>query len=33
MPSVSVSLDEITCSGSGSGSDYRAFFPTDQRTA
>jgi hypothetical protein len=33
MPSVSVSLDEITCSGSGSGSDDRAFFPADQRTA
>jgi hypothetical protein len=33
MPSVSVSLDKITRSGSGSGSDDRAFFPTNQRTA
>jgi hypothetical protein len=33
MPSVSVSLDKITCSGSGSGSYDRAFFPADQRAA
>jgi hypothetical protein len=33
MPSVSVSLDKITCSGSGSGSDDRASFSTDQRAA
>jgi hypothetical protein len=33
MPSVSVSLDKITCSGSGSGSNHRASFPTDQCAA
>jgi hypothetical protein len=32
MPSVSVSLDEITCSGPGSGSDHRSSFTADQRT-
>jgi hypothetical protein len=33
MPSVSVSLDKIACSGSGSGSDDRAFSSTDQCAA
>jgi hypothetical protein len=33
MLSVSVSLYKIACSGSGSGSNHRAFFTTDQSTA
>jgi hypothetical protein len=33
MPSVSVSLDKIACSRSGSRSDCRAFFTANQRAA